>query len=88
MAAEGESLKLADPIDWYDANADEAVARYESVPSVETQVWLADVFPTKPSLVLDVGAGSGRDAAWLACTGRRRTVRSNESPRTALAFKR
>jgi hypothetical protein len=35
MAADEESLKPVDPIDWYDANADEPVALYESVLAAE-----------------------------------------------------
>jgi SAM-dependent methyltransferase len=69
MAADEESLKPVDPIDWYDANADEAVALYESVPAVEVHGWLLDVLPKNSGLILEVGAGSGRDAGWLASLG-------------------
>ncbi|MBM3645883.1 MAG: class I SAM-dependent methyltransferase [Alphaproteobacteria bacterium] len=31
--------------------------------------WLVDLLPRAPALVLDVGAGTGRDAAWLASRG-------------------
>ena len=31
--------------------------------------WLAGLLPTAPALMLDIGAGSGRDAAWLAAAG-------------------
>ena len=31
--------------------------------------WLIDMLPPAPALVLDVGAGTGRDAAWLARLG-------------------
>nr|WP_277881627.1 class I SAM-dependent methyltransferase [Phormidium sp. FACHB-592] len=31
--------------------------------------WLLGLLPDRPSLVLDIGAGSGRDAAWLAAQG-------------------
>ncbi|RMI13980.1 class I SAM-dependent methyltransferase, partial [Pseudoroseomonas wenyumeiae] len=31
--------------------------------------WLQDLLPSSPAAVLDVGAGSGRDAAWLAGLG-------------------
>ena len=38
---------------------------------IQTQVhaWLDGMLPPAPALVLDVGAGSGRDAAWLARLG-------------------
>ena len=31
--------------------------------------WLAEFLPRPPAPVLDVGSGSGRDAAWLAAAG-------------------
>nr|WP_277881245.1 class I SAM-dependent methyltransferase [Leptolyngbya sp. FACHB-321] len=31
--------------------------------------WLLGLLPDRPRLVLDIGAGSGRDAAWLAAQG-------------------
>ena len=60
---------MADPIDWYDANADDAAARYERVPPERLHGWLADLLPAAPVAALDVGAGSGRDAAWLSSRG-------------------
>ncbi len=47
----------------------EAAARYESVDASRINEWLLDLLPPKPATVLDVGAGSGRDAAWLASLG-------------------
>lgn len=58
-----------DPVAWYDANADAAAARYEGVPAERLHGWLADLLPAAPAVALDVGAGSGRDAAWLAARG-------------------
>ena len=43
--------------------------RYESVRAEDVHSWILDLFPAKPGAVLDVGAGSGRDAAWLAGQG-------------------
>ena len=60
---------MADPIAWYDANADAAAARYEGVPAERLHGWLADLLPEAPAAALDVGAGSGRDAAWLSSRG-------------------
>lgn len=47
----------------------EAAARYESVDASRVNDWLREFLPSKPAAVLDVGAGSGRDAAWLASLG-------------------
>lgn len=60
---------MVDPVAWYDANAVEATARYESLASAAVHGWLHDLLPQKPGTALDVGAGSGRDAAWLASMG-------------------
>ena len=60
---------MADPIAWYDANADAAAAQYEGVPPERLHDWLADLLPAAPAAALDVGAGSGRDAAWLSARG-------------------
>lgn len=47
----------------------EAAARYESVDASRVNDWLREFLPPEPAAVLDVGAGSGRDAAWLASLG-------------------
>ena len=60
---------MADPIAWYDANAEAAAARYESVTPERVHGWVADLLPAAPAAVLDIGAGSGRDAAWLSSRG-------------------
>ena len=67
-----------DPIDlpntsgvvgWYDANAERLAAAYESLPPGTGCAWFADLLPSRPGLVIDVGAGTGRNAAWLAGLG-------------------
>ena len=60
---------MVDPVAWYDANAGEVAARYEALASAAVHDWLHDLLPQDPGTVLDVGAGSGRDAAWLAAMG-------------------
>lgn len=54
---------------WYDANASEVAARYEALDPEGLHAWMADLLPGEPSLVVDVGAGTGRDAAWFAAAG-------------------
>lgn len=54
---------------WYDAHAADVSRRYESVAAESVHAWLVDLLPNPPAMVLDVGAGSGRDAAWLASRG-------------------
>ena len=42
---------------------------YESLPAAKINSWLVDFLPPPPAPVLEVGSGSGRDAAWLAQAG-------------------
>jgi SAM-dependent methyltransferase len=60
---------LTNPITWYEANAETVSARYEEVAANVVHAWLIDLLPDSPAAILDVGAGSGRDAAWLAGQG-------------------
>ena len=60
---------MSDAIRWYDANAEDVSRRYETVAAETVHAWLVDLLPSAPALVLDVGAGTGRDAAWLASRG-------------------
>lgn len=60
-----------DVITAYDARADMLAERYDAVSSEQM---LAEVLPVIPAggdgrLALDVGAGTGRDAAWLSSLG-------------------
>jgi SAM-dependent methyltransferase len=45
------------------------LAGYEAVSAPDLHGPVADLIPLRPVCVLDVGAGSGRDAAWLAGLG-------------------
>jgi SAM-dependent methyltransferase len=60
---------MSDAIRWYDRNVSDVSRRYESVAAETVHGWLVDLLPSAPALVLDVGAGTGRDAAWLASRG-------------------
>ena len=52
-----------------DLEARDAAARYEAVPAQRVNEWLLDLLPSGRACILDVGSGSGRDAAWLADLG-------------------
>lgn len=60
---------MADPVTWYDTNAETVVAQYERLTSDTVHGWLRDLLPKESATVLDIGAGSGRDAAWLSAKG-------------------
>ncbi len=54
----------------YENAAGRALAeRYESIDPDEIHGWFANHLPPPPAAVLDVGAGSGRDASWFAAKG-------------------
>lgn len=53
----------------YDQHADRLVEQYESLAFEDVHADLLDILPPAGATVLDVGAGSGRDAAWLAAQG-------------------
>lgn len=62
-------MALEETIAWYNANAATLVKTYERLPPEQVHGWLIDLLPTPGAVVLDVGSGSGRDAAWLASHG-------------------
>jgi SAM-dependent methyltransferase len=57
------------PIPFYDANATRLVNQYESLAFEDVHAVLLDLLPEPGGTILDVGAGSGRDAAWFAARG-------------------
>jgi SAM-dependent methyltransferase len=60
---------MSDSTSWYDVNVAEAARRYEALVPSDVHGWLMDLLPDAPALVLDVGAGTGRDADWLGSRG-------------------
>jgi SAM-dependent methyltransferase len=59
-----------DPIPPYDHGVAEFAARFETLSPESLWADVRDLIPAKPgALALDIGAGSGRDAAWLASLG-------------------
>jgi SAM-dependent methyltransferase len=57
------------PIHHYEQNAPQLVTQYESLAFEEVHGALLDLLPEPGATILDVGAGSGRDAAWFASHG-------------------
>ncbi len=57
-------------VPYYDVHAKQLTEQYESLEAHAVHHWLMDLLPTGVnSRALDVGAGSGRDAAWLVSRG-------------------
>ena len=58
----------------YGETADERAKQYESLAFADVHRHMAQLFPTTPSRVIDIGAGTGRDAAGFADLGHRVTA--------------
>jgi SAM-dependent methyltransferase len=57
-------------IPYYDQHATQLTEQYEALAPEAVHHWLIDLMPVGSELkALDVGAGSGRDAAWLVSLG-------------------
>jgi 2-polyprenyl-3-methyl-5-hydroxy-6-metoxy-1,4-benzoquinol methylase len=55
----------------YAEEADDLFQRYESISLAEVHRSVLHLIPTEPCWVLDIGSGTGRDAAALAAMGHR-----------------
>jgi SAM-dependent methyltransferase len=53
----------------YAAEANELFRRYESLAPEDVHRAVLHLMPVTPARVLDIGAGTGRDAAWFAAQG-------------------
>jgi len=55
--------------DGYEAQADALLVQYEAIPFEEKHRAVRHLLPAPPARVLDIGAGTGADAAWFAAQG-------------------
>lgn len=63
---------MDDVLAYYAASATPAlIAGYDALPSAQIYASVLDLFPDRPARIADIGAGTGRDAAWLARLGHR-----------------
>jgi SAM-dependent methyltransferase len=53
----------------YAAHAGRLIPQFEALSSEDVLGAVLDLLPSQPSRVLEIGAGTGRDAAWLAGRG-------------------
>ena len=60
---------VRDVVASYDANAPTLAPGYEDLPFEEVHASVLDLLPDAGACVLDMGAGTGRDAAWFAANG-------------------
>jgi SAM-dependent methyltransferase len=61
-------MSVQNTIQWYDAKARDIAPLYEKAATEALHRWFSDLLP-QSGLVIDVGAGTGRDAAWFASKG-------------------
>ncbi|MDX2205543.1 MAG: class I SAM-dependent methyltransferase [Hyphomicrobiaceae bacterium] len=70
----------------YADEAPELVDRYEAIDFAALHGGMLDLVPPAPALILDIGAGTGRDAAGFAALGHRvLAVEPTDALRTAAA---
>ncbi len=55
----------------YTDEAAERFRRYEGIPAADAHRAVLHLIPAAPSSILDIGSGTGRDAAWFAAQGHR-----------------
>jgi SAM-dependent methyltransferase len=55
----------------YADEAEELFRLYESIPAADAHRAVLHLIPEAPSRILDIGSGTGRDAAWFAAQGHR-----------------
>jgi SAM-dependent methyltransferase len=55
----------------YAEEAEEPFKLYESIPAADAHRAVLHLIPTAPGSILDIGSGTGRDAAWFAAQGHR-----------------
>ena len=55
----------------YADGAEELFKLYESISAADVHRAVLHLIPTAPSSILDIGSGTGRDAAWFASMGHR-----------------
>src|SRR5712664_1649933 len=70
----GRCRAMSQPVSGTEGYADEAAElfrHYESFPAADAHRAVLHLIPTAPGSILDIGSGTGRDAAWFAAMGHR-----------------
>lgn len=55
----------------YAEEAEALFKRYESIPAADAHRAVLHLIPAAPGAIVDIGSGTGRDAAWFASQGHR-----------------
>ena len=64
-----DTFEVRDVVASYDVGAPTLVPEYESLSFEDIHAQVLDLLPDCAGCILDVGAGTGRDAAWFAANG-------------------
>ncbi len=64
-----DAFGVRDVVASYDVGAPTLVPKYESLSFEEIHAPVLDLLPDSAGCILDVGAGTGRDAAWFTANG-------------------
>ena len=64
-----DAFGVRDVVASYDVGAPALVPEYENLSFEEIHASVLDLLPESTGCILDVGAGTGRDAAWFAANG-------------------
>jgi len=60
---------VSEAIAGYEAEADVLVDSFDSIDPHLVYAFVKDLLPTRPGRIVDIGAGTGRDAAWFVEAG-------------------
>ncbi|MFV1920862.1 class I SAM-dependent methyltransferase [Sphingomonas sp. MJ1 (PH-R8)] len=60
---------MTDVLTGYAEASAELIARFEAISTRDLLAPVADLLPVSPARIADIGAGTGRDAAWFASQG-------------------
>jgi len=65
---------MSNSISGYTDEAEHLIPAFEAISAPDVLTHVLDFFPKTPSRIIDIGAGTGRDAAWLASHSHRLTA--------------
>jgi hypothetical protein len=88
MGTDGQDLSVPDALAWYDTNARKTVERHEALNPAAVNAWLEPFLPPPGGLVADVGAGAGRDAAWLGAYVKHTAKTADQANREGVSWNR
>ncbi|AEG01640.1 class I SAM-dependent methyltransferase [Methylomonas methanica] len=65
---------MSNSLSGYTVDAERLIPAFEAISATDVLAHVLDFLPREPSRIIDIGAGTGRDVAWLASHGHRLTA--------------